>query len=118
MWIPTPPAASLLAITAQIALSPIQEVPTLKVLSSWAIADVILFLFFTKTQLISAAIFYLLQFNAIYLTTLIFAAGIYRLFLHPLRNFPRTKLAALLKLNEAYLQWQGRKDLEIRGLHQ
>jgi len=60
MWIPTPPAASLPAITAQIALSPIQEVLTLKVLSSWAIADVILFLFFTKTQLISVAIFYLL----------------------------------------------------------
>jgi len=52
MWIPTLPAASLLAITAQIALSPIQEVPTLKVLSSCAIADVLLFLLFTKTQLI------------------------------------------------------------------
>ncbi|KAF8243369.1 hypothetical protein K440DRAFT_561887 [Wilcoxina mikolae CBS 423.85] len=118
MRIPSSLAASLLAVATQIALSPIQEVSTLKVLYGWIIVDLLLFVLFIKTHPISAAILHLIRFNTIYSTTLILAAGIYRLFLHPLRNFPGPKLAALSKLNEAYLQWQGRNGLEIRALHQ
>ena len=55
--------------------------------------------------------------NSSYLSSLVLSTLIYRVYFHPLKSFPGSRLASLSKLYEAFLNWHGRNGSVVRDLH-
>jgi hypothetical protein len=100
-------------LLAQQVLSRIHEVPTRKALALYITSNVLLTAFNPITSL--PKIF--LQ-NAVFLSVLILLTAIRRLFFHPLCALPTpSRLAALTKIHEAYVNSKGQLAPRLRALH-
>ena len=55
--------------------------------------------------------------NSSYLSSLVLSTLIYRVYFHPLKSFPGSRLASLSKLYEAFINWHGGNGPAVRDLH-
>ncbi|KAJ5729914.1 cytochrome P450 [Penicillium malachiteum] len=113
--------AAVTAVILQKLLSPIPEVSTTKVLSSYIIVNVGLLLYILKAGSESTLSVEsgpnIPRLNAIFLSTAIVSTAVHRLFFSPLSSFPGPKLAALSKLWGANEARHGRTTETLRALH-
>jgi hypothetical protein len=108
--------AAGVGLAAQQITSPILEVSTLKAIGTHLAGNVLL-VFFMNKQKVASAFTHILAINVSFLSSLIFFTIVHRLFFHPLRKFPGKKLAAVSKIYEASVNWNGQLSPSIRELH-
>lgn len=107
--------AAIAAVTAQSYLSPIPEVSTTKVLTTYLLSNLSLlaYLLFTHTNPITN----FLTLNAIFLSTATILTLIRRLYFSPLSRFPGPKYLALSNIFKAHIYFTGRGSSTILALH-
>jgi len=111
--------AVAVAIAAQLYISPIPEVSTIKVLLTYFSANTVLFLclFATASQILGS-ISRLTFLNVIFLSTATTLTLIRRLYFSPLSSFPGPKLAALSNLYKANIYRTGTGGKALLELHE
>lgn len=107
------------AIAAQLYISPIPEVSTIKVLLTYFFANAIVLSFLlTSSSNIIYSISRLTSLNLAFLLTAITITLIRRLSFHPLSSFPGPKIAALSNFYKANIYRTGRGAKVLLELHE
>jgi hypothetical protein len=106
-------------LVAHLVLSRIHEVPTRTFVGTYLSTNVLLFAFLLRiSSSLSSIIKNLLLQNTTFLSTLLVLTAIRRLFFHPLCVFPTpSRLAALTKLHEAYINTHGQLGPRLQMQH-
>ncbi|KAG0137853.1 hypothetical protein HOY82DRAFT_317779 [Tuber indicum] len=109
--------AACAAFLTQQVLSPIPEVSTTKSILFYTIANGLLVLALKRA---GTCMLHLLirvsLINISYLTSLTFFTIVHRIYFHPLRKFPGSKVARLSKLYEAWINYNGMNGRVVRDL--
>jgi hypothetical protein len=100
----------------QLTLSAINEVPTIKFLGICAGLEALLLGYLLKSGA-PGLLFSFFRVNAIFISVWVVATVMRRLYFSPLCKFPGKKVAAVSKLYEAKLFYNGRHSTEVRRLH-
>jgi hypothetical protein len=111
-------AAIALAIGAQLFISPIPEVSTIKVVLTYLFANLTLsFYLFKSSHNLASTSIQSLTLNATFLFIFVALTIIQRLYLSPLSKYPGPKFAAVTKLWEVNEARQGRAGPTKKKLH-
>jgi hypothetical protein len=112
-------AAAAVAIAAQVYLSPIPEVSTVKVILTYFISNITLFCYLLlSVSAISDLILKFAILNLIFLSTATALTLIRRLYFHPLSHIPGPRLAALSNIWISNQFRLGRTSRTCRDLHE
>lgn len=109
--------AAVLAVAAQIYISPIPEVSTVKVVVTYFAANCTLFAYIVFSNDFPTNIVQFVHLNTIFLLTFTLLTLLRRLYFSPLSKFPGPSLAACTKLWEANEFRLGRASLTHKALH-
>lgn len=109
--------AALVAIAAQIYLSPIPEVSSIKVLRTYCFANIGLSLYYFSHTTIVSSTAHLVILNFTFLATAVLLTLVRRVFFSPLAAFPGPRLYALTNLFKANLYRTGKGAYTLLDLH-
>ena len=109
--------AAALAVAAQVYISPIPEVSTVKIVVTYHTGNIALLISLLASTSLPSTLAHFFLLNTIFLIVFTSLTLIRRLYFHPLTHFPGPKLAACSKLWEANEYRLGRASLTHKALH-
>ena len=111
--------ATCVGLFTQRMVTGVPEVSTTKAITAYTAGNCLLGLTLKACGLrgVSEMALHTLAVNFSYLSSLILCTLIHRVYFHPLKSFPGSRLASLSKLYEAFLNWRGRNGSVVRDLH-